>query len=191
MVIGEKNMYYRLTSDNENFRNYRFSNKLTSLESVKLSESFDGRSHKDSYKTINLEMTLASEKEYPIADFQESYVTFCSEKAKTVIEEICDENEIEFFPCNLEGTADTYYIMNVLGLEDCVDYDKSKFTRFPSTGRIMFFEHIEFKEKVNKHFFRLKDLKFQYFISHETKEKLERAGLTGLVFDNKMFKKEQ
>ena len=180
-------MYYRLTSDNENFRNYRFPKKLSSKESVELSESFDGRSHTDSYETINFEMTLASEKEYPVADFQESHVAFCSEKAKKVIEEICDENEIEFFPCNLEGIDDKYYVMNVLGLEDCVDYDKSKFTRFSSTGRIMFFEHIEFKEKINRHFFRIKDLKFQYFVSQEAKEKLEKAGLKGMVFDNKMF----
>ena len=181
-------MYYRLTSDNENFRNYRFPKKLSSKESVELSESFDGRSHTDSYETINFEMTLASEKEYPVADFQESHVAFCSEKAKKVIEEICDENEVEFFPCNLEGENEIYFIMNILGQEDCVDYEKSKFTRFPSNlNKIMFFEHIEFKEKINRHFFRIKDLKFQYFISEEAKEMLEKAGLKGSVFDNKMF----
>lgn len=183
-------MYYRLTSDNENFRNYRLPKRLSSLESVKLSESFDGRSHKDGYKTINFEMTLDSEKEYPIADFQESHVPFCSENAKKVIEAISDENEIEFLPCNLEGTEEQYYILNVLGLEDCVDYDKSKFTRFPSTGRIMFFEHIEFNKEVDRHFFRIKDLPYaHYFVSQEAKDKLEQANLKGLVFSNKLFKK--
>ena len=79
---------------------------------------------------------------------------------------------------------------NILGLEDCVDYDKSKFTRFPSTGRIMFFEHVEFKEKVNRHFFRIKDLPYtHYFVSQESKDKLEKANLKGLVFSDELFKK--
>ena len=72
-------MYYRLTSDNENFRNYRFPKKLSSKESVELSESFDWRSYIDSYETINFEMTLASEKEYPVADeehFGDFYLHF-------------------------------------------------------------------------------------------------------------------
>ena len=189
IISWEKNkMYYRLKSDAENFRNYRLPKKLSAIESTNISESYDGRSHKSTYMPIRFEMTLESEKEYPIADFQDSHMALCSEKTKNVIEEICDENEVEFFPCNLEGENEIYFIMNILGQEDCVDYEKSKFTRFPSNpNKIMFFEHIEFKEKINRHFFRIKDLKFQYFISEEAKEMLEKAGLKGLIFDDSLF----
>lgn len=181
-------MYYRLKGDFENFRNYMFPKKFSAEESVAISESFDGRSHRNSYTPINFELTIEDEKKYPIADFQDAPMALCSEKAKQIIEEICSENEVEFLPCNLEMCDDSYYIMNILGVEDCVDYDKSKFTKFPSSGRIMFFDHIEFKENIKRHFFRIKDIKNQYFISKEAKELLDRAGLNGLIFDDSLFK---
>lgn len=182
-------MFYLLNCDCENFRNYYLSKNLSANEAVELSKSFDGRSHGDSYTAITFFMTRKKESEYPIADWQTGCIPICSKKMKDVVEEMCSENEVEFLPCKLEGTDEVYYIMNILGLEDCVDYEKSKFTRFPSNpNKIMFFEYIEFKNKVNRHFFRIKDLPYcHYFVSQEAKEKLENAGLKGLVFDNKLF----
>ena len=148
---------------------------------------FDGRSNKETYKFVSFKLTKKTEEKYPIADIQTGYLPICSEKAKKVIEDICAENEVEFLPCGLEGTNEKFYILNILGLEDCVDYDKSKFTRFPSNpNKIMFFEYIAFKEKVNRNFFRIKDLPYcHYFVSQEAKEKLEASGLTGLVITEK------
>lgn len=185
-------MFYRLKGDTENFRNYVLPKGMSAMECVTISESYDGRSHKALYNPPFLEMTLESEKRFPVADFQDTQVAICSEKAKKVIEEICDENEVEFFPCGLEGVDEMYYIMNILGAEDCVDYDNSKFTRFASSGKIMFFEHIAFKSKVKRHFLRIKDLPYGfYFVSQEVKDKLEQAELEGVVFDDKLFSKEK
>lgn len=181
-------MIYRLSSDNENYRNYRLPKDLTPSESIKISDSFDGRSHKDTYQTIYLEMTLKSEDKYPVADLQLGVVPICSERFKSVVEEMCGDEEVEFLPCNLENTDGNYYIFNILGQEDCINYEKSKFTRFPSTGRIMMFEHVEIKNDVNKHFFRINDFSNAfYFISEYAKENLEKANLIGLEFDNKLF----
>ena len=132
-------------------------------------------------------MTRKREISFPMADIFFSDVPICSEKAKDVIESICNEGEVEFLPCIVEGIEDNYYIFNVLGAEDCVDYDNSDFVRF-SSGRIMFFKHIKFNKKIERHFFRITDLTNGfYFISEEAKQILENANLKGLVFDNSLF----
>ena len=178
-------MYYKLSSDQENFRNYF----LPEEYNFEYSQSFDGRSHVDSYKPITFVMTKKSEKKYPIADIMCGFVPVCSERAKNVISDICKEGEVEFLPCNLEGSNDQYYIFNILGTEDCVDYEKSKFTRFQSSGRIMSFDHIEFNRNVDRNFFRISDLKNNfYFVSEEAKNKLEQAGLLGVRISDKLFK---
>ena len=177
-------MYYKLIDDSENFRNYKMVGYTQEY-----ANQFDGRSQKSSYKPVTFKVTQETENKYSIADFQAGYLPICSEKAKKIIEKICDENEVEFLPCYLEGVDEQYYILNILGLEDCVDYDKSKFTKFPSDpNKVMAFEHIEFKEKVNRHFFRIKDLPYcHYFISQEAKDRLEKTNLKGFVFNGSLF----
>ena len=180
-------MYYRLIGDSENYRNY-----IMVGYSQEYADTFDGRNHAKTYQPQTFKLTKKSEKKYPIADIATGYLPICSEKAKKVIEEFCSEKEVEFLPCYLDATNENFYILNILGQEDCVDYDKSEFKTFPSSNKIMYFNHIGFKEQVNRHFFRIKDLPYcHYFISQEAKEKLEKAGLKGLVFDNKMFIKGQ
>lgn len=182
-------MYYRLNDNLEEYRNYIISEESKSNFSKEFyMDVFDGRSFKDGYKTCEFVMTVKEEKDYPLADIWFGSIPVCSKRAKEVIESISDESEVEFLPCKLEGVEEQYYIFNILGSEDCVDYEKSKFQRFSSSGRIMFFEHIEFNQEVNRHFFRIEDLKRGYFfVNKETKEKLEKAGLKGLVFDNSLF----
>lgn len=178
-------MYYRLTSDDENFRNY-----IMIGYSQEYANKFDGRSLKDTYQIVTFKMTVETESKYPIADFQSGYMPICSEKTKKALEEICEKEEVEFLPCYLEGSNEDYYILNILGLEDCVDYQKSKFTTFPSNAsKIMFFEHIQFREEIKRNIFRIKDLPYcHYFINEKTKQKLETSGLAGLLMNNQLFK---
>ena len=176
-------MYYLLSNDAENYRNYIMNGYTADYANL-----FDGRSHKEIYKHTTFTMTKQTEKKYPISDFSGGYIPICSAKTKKLLEKICDANEVEFLPCRLEGTENQYYILNVLGLEDCVDYNKSQFKTFPSSNKIMFFEHIEFKKDVKKHIFRIKDLPYcHYFISEETKNLLENSNLQGLKFSNDLF----
>ena len=177
-------MYYRLKDNLEDYRNYILDDENRNF----YSGLFDGRSHKECYKMCNFVMTVRTENKHPVADIWFGDIPVCSERAKNVILTICNENEVEFLPCNLEGVEEQYYIFNILGSEDCVDYEKSKFHKFTSTGRIMFFEHIEFKEAIKRHFFRISDLKrCYYFVDEETKQKLEKEDLKGLCFDNSLF----
>ena len=177
-------MFYRLTNNSENFRNYIMIGYTQEYANL-----FDGRLHKDKYKPITFKMTKETERKFPIADIQTGYLPICSEKAKKLIDEICDKNEVEFLPCELEGTDEQYYIFNILGLEDCVDYEKSKYKNYPSNpNKVMAFEHIEFNKTINRNFFRIKDLPYcHYFISEKAKEELQKSGLTGFIITDKLF----
>ena len=182
-------MYYRLMCDSENYRNYYLTKTPSTNEPIKIYDSFDGTPLKDIYTKLSFDMTRKSEAYFPIADYTNGGVPICSEKMKNIIESIANKDEIEFLPCTLESVNETYYILHILNSIDCVDYEKSKFTKFPSSGRIMFFDHIEFKEKINSHFFRLKDLSNDfYFISEEAKNLLEKSELKGLIFSDALFK---
>ena len=178
-------MYYRLMSNEENFRNY-----IMDGYSKDYADKFDGSSLKVTYRPVTFKMTLKTESKYPIADFQSGSMPICSEKTKRVLEEICDKEEVEFLPCHLEGTNEVYYILNVLGLEDCVDYEKSIFVTFPSNvNKIMLFEHIQFRKEVDRNIFRIKDLKYcYYFINEKTKQHLEASDLSGLLISDELFR---
>lgn len=185
-----KIMYYMIKDNLDMYRNYILSDKDKMINNEMYYQAFDGKSHKVGYKPLNFVMAQASEKKRPIADVWVTVVPVCSQKAKDIISSICDEFEVEFLPCNLEGTNEQYYVFNVLGAEDCVDYNNSKFLRYPSSEKIMFFEHIEFNKEIKKHFFRINDIKYShYFVNEETKEILEKAGLKGVFFDNSLFVK--
>lgn len=183
-------MYYRLSSDSENFRNYILNETHTPSHNMEIYESFNATQQKHTYKPLEFSLTSKKESRYPIADFQGGYLPICSEKMKKILEEVCDENELEFLPCTLEGENGQFYILHILDYIDCIDYNKSKFTSFPSNpNKIMFFEHIDFKENVNRNIFRIKDLPYTYyFITEKLKLKLEEANLNGLTFSNAMFK---
>ena len=177
-------MYYRLIGDNENFRNYIMVGYTQDYANM-----FDGRSHKSTYKKTEFKLTKETESTYPIADFiGVGYIPLCSKKMKGVLETVCEKDEIEFLPCKLEGINDDFYIMNVLGLEDCVNYEESDYETFKSSDRIMFFNKIKLKKEIQRHVFRIIDLPYcNYFVSEKVKNKLESAGLKGLKFDNTMF----
>ena len=182
-------MYYRLSCDSENYRNYILKENER-FEMIDFANLFDGRPHKSDYQLVHFVMTVKSEIKYPVADIFLGPVPICSERAKDVILSICAESEVEFLPCGLEGVEEQYYIFNVLGTTDCVDYESSIFHRFPSSGRIMLFEYIQFNKEIDKHIFRIEDLKRNhYFVDEKAKELLEKAGLKGLEFDNSMFVK--
>ena len=177
-------MYYRLNSDEENFKNY-----IMMGYSQDYANTFDGRSQEQTYQPQTFKLTQTSEKKYPVADIFTGYLPVCSERVKNIFEQFCSKNEVEFLPCFLDGTNENFYIFNVLGQEDCVDYEKSNYQKFSNSNKIMFFNHIEFKQNINRHLFRLKDLPYcNYFVSQSLKEKLEEAGVQGFLFEDKLFR---
>lgn len=88
----------------------------------------------------------------------------------------------ELLPLNYE--KEPYFIINVVDLVDCVDYEKSIVTRFDS-GRIMGFEKYVFiEEKIkDKHIFKIIDEPERApFVSDTFRNRVMDSGLTGFRF---------
>jgi len=111
-----------------------------------------------------------------------SHIPILSEKAlKQLVALIQDE--VEILPTIFD--EGNFFIINILGVLDCIDYDKSEYKTF-SSGRIMRFEKFEFIEKAiqNKHIFRLKDLPLSYpYVSDQFKNIVEKNNLQGFKFE--------
>jgi hypothetical protein len=75
------------------------------------------------------------------------------------------------------------YAINILTEVDCMDLDRSKFKRFPSSGRIMIIDEYVFKKgKVgDAPIFKIPESN-EPFVSDDFKSMVEKEGLEGLEF---------
>lgn len=98
-------------------------------------------------------------------------------------------DNIQYFQTKLinEKTRDIiedYYIANVVGAFECVDYDKSDLT-FWDDGDIEFVESFVFKDIGDKHppeIFRLSSFLPLIIITDRIKDALDKKGFTGFKF---------
>lgn len=95
---------------------------------------------------------------------------------------INDSVEILSLNCN----KGEFFAINVINILDCIDYDKSEYISFKSSGRIMRFEKYVFiKESVKeKHIFKIIDEpRRRAFVSDEFRNKVLESSLTGFKFE--------
>ena len=174
-------MYYKLTEDLDNF-----SGILPVNYSMELASSFDGRSHAALWEPIHFEKMDKSDLR-PLPEILTGYIPICSARVYEAIKDVCN-NIVEFLPCTIGDERLEYYVFNILGSLDVVDYDRSIYQRFPSTGRIMFFKKLVFKETVEVPLFRIPDLPYTYFFcTEEFKVLLEGIDCRGAKFLSDMF----
>lgn len=148
---------------------------------LELINSFDGRSKVENWEPISLKRMY--DRPFSNTPGLTSNIPIFDKKAVEVIKELIKE-QAEILPVNYNDGE--FYIINVLGTVDCVNYDKSKYKTFRDGVRIMRFEKYEFIEEivVGKHIFRLKDEPLKRpFVSDEFRNKIVESGLTGFIFD--------
>ncbi|KRE56804.1 imm11 family protein [Paenibacillus sp. Soil750] len=90
---------------------------------------------------------------------------------------------VEVLPTKFD--REEYFIINVLSVLNCIDYDASKIVRYRS-GRIMRFEKYEFiSETVNRyHIFKIVDIPTQaVFVSDDFREAVQTSQLRGFTFE--------
>ncbi|MCX7748253.1 MAG: hypothetical protein N2645_15405 [Clostridia bacterium] len=86
---------------------------------------------------------------------------------------------VEFLP--LKYDKGDYFLVNVLDVVDCIDFDKAEFIPFES-GRVMMFTKYAFKQDAvqGKHIFKIVELpKTEVFVSDEFKRIIEENKLIG------------
>ncbi len=87
-----------------------------------------------------------------------------------------------------ETTTDygNMYLVNVINVNDCVNYDESDFVRFKSSGRIMRIDKFAFhKNKImNIELFKIPDENKTYpFVTEGLKNIIKENGLNGFRFE--------
>ena len=93
------------------------------------------------------------------------------------------KNEVQIFKIKSEN--DNLYVVNITNIIDCLDYDKSKIKRFPSSGRVMRVIKYAFKiEKLkNATIFNLPDFpKGISYVTEEFKKVVEENNIKGFKF---------
>lgn len=104
-------------------------------------------------------------------------------KAIEVLNNLLKSN-IEILP--LRYNKEELYAINVTKVLNCIDYDKSIYIKFKSSGRIMVFEEYAFKEECveGNHIFKIIDEpKRGAFVSDEFRNEVLKSGLTGFKFE--------
>lgn len=106
-----------------------------------------------------------------------------SPRAISVLRELIGD-VVEELP--LVCSSSEYYIINVLDVVDCIDYEKAEFKRFEHSGRIMRFIKYAFKPECvkGKHIFKIIDeLVRRPFVSDEFRNRVIESGLVGFKFE--------
>lgn len=106
-----------------------------------------------------------------------------SPKAVEVLKDLM-EDSVEILP--LRCRRGEYYAINVLNVLNCIDYEKAKFKRFQSSGRIMLFNKYTFKPECVKseHIFKIIDEPARRpFVSDEFRNRVLDNELIGFKFE--------
>lgn len=146
-------------------------------------QSFDGSRKSENWIPLCIVLEQP-ENEQPINDFPgfhyNSFVVFSSKATRILLPLI--QKDAEPLPLKF-GNVD-YYGINVISALSCVDYDKSVYKCFKSSGRIMKFCRVAFlkKELEGHHLFRLTEGPRIYYVSDEFKNTVVSNGLTGFAF---------
>ena len=174
-------MYYRIMGDAENFANF-----LPKDYTMEMAQRFDGRSLMAEWKPLHFELTDYGDNR-PLPEIITGYIPVCSARVYEAIKDAC-KGIVEFLPCTLGHKKHDYFVFNILGAKNSVDYERSVYHRFPSTGKIMFFKTIVFKDDITDPLFRISDLPYTYFFcTEEFKKLLESIGTKGAVFSTELF----
>lgn len=173
-------MYYRILFDAE-----QFANLIPENETIEWAETFDGRSHEAGWNGMHFNLTLEGDKR-PIPEIHIDYMPICSRRVYEEIKTMC-EGVVEFLPCTVGKDNLEYYIFNILGSQDVVDYEKSKYFRLEPNGKILFFDKIIFREETASPMFRIPDLPYNHFFcAEEVKQKLENINAAGVKFSTNL-----
>ena len=145
--------------------------------------SFDGRNHKETWEPIKI-IRMEPELEQEFGDFPcfSDGVQIFSDRVIDVIEEMIG-NSVEFLPTITDEGV--FWLVNITNVVNCIDYEKSQFRSFSSSGRIMVFEKYSFvEEKVrNEDIFRIVDMPYyRPFVSDRFKEVIEANDFKGFIF---------
>lgn len=93
-------------------------------------------------------------------------------------------DKVEILP--LRCRKGEYYVINVIDVLNCIDYEEAEFERFESSGRIMLFNKYVFNTECvkGKHIFKIVDEPVRRpFVSDEFRNRVLESELVGFKFE--------
>lgn len=150
---------------------------------------FDGRSHKSDWK--NFEVRRVDDcLDMPLGDAPGFFLPVLSARAKKALGSILDK-DVEFLEVKCDNNI--FWCVNVINVIDAVDYNKSIYTTFSNSDKILAFKkYCFYEEKLrNCNIFKIPDeCKRSPFVSERFKKTVEEFGLEGfdlqLVWDSEI-----
>lgn len=105
---------------------------------------------------------------------------FISSRFKEVLEQEVKNQQIHYIKTTI--LKDTFWFLNILGVRDCMDYERSKYTT--KKGVVNKIENLVIEEEKLEEYdiFRLKHNFISVFVTEPLKNKLEEAELQGIEF---------
>jgi len=150
--------------------------------------SFDGRKKINSWKTIKMSRLDSSGAKGANAMGTDFAMPMVDSKVVKNIDNFTNSS-VELLPIILDedgyDTSD-FYILNVIGRLDCIDFEKSDYKAFSNGEGILKFNKIVFRENVvrGKHIFKAENDRFRTnYISDELRQKIENSNLKGFLFE--------
>lgn len=111
---------------------------------------------------------------------------FISKRLKDLLEEKGLKQKIKYIPVTI--LEHSYFLLNIIGLRDCMNYSESIFTTFTNhdlpdkiTSLIVNMDKIETLD-----LFRLKDKPIHIFITDKLRKELEEKEITGVHYIESM-----
>lgn len=166
---------WHLGADVNNFDNLTLINEKWSIM------RFDGTKRANTWIPVSVQIIEETKKSDTPG--LSSGVPVLSLRAIKILEDILRDS-VEILP--LKCKNEEYYAINVIDVLDCIDYEKSKFEKFESSGRIMLFNKYAFNPECvkGKHIFKIIDEPVRRpFVSDEFRNRVLESELVGFKFD--------
>ena len=107
---------------------------------------------------------------------------FVSERMKTFLTDHVERQDIHFVKVEIQ--KHDYWLLNIVGLRDCMDYERSQFTVYEKVNKPDHITKLVIREdEVSElDIFRLLDRPEVVFVTEPLKDRMEQQGFTGMRF---------
>ncbi len=116
---------------------------------------------------------------------QGDVILFASKHLKKILKDNLSKQEINF--PEITFNKKPYFLINLIGLRDCMDRKLSKFTQFPNGNVDEITSLVVIKNKIEEiDMFRIPEYPLEIFVTENLKEILETEQCTGIKFSESM-----
>ena len=113
--------------------------------------------------------------------------TFVNDKFKSLLQKFIPEEKIDFIKVKHTFRGNQYYLLNLLEIKKCMDYNNSEYTTYENKKIDKITNLVTLPNTISKYdIFRLKEHPYNIFISEELKNEIENEKITGIRIEDSM-----